>query len=265
MDADSRLVEYRSQGFIVPGIGFQKTNEQIEGIRKSGVVTKGILDYVESKIKAGVTTDDINTWVNEYTESHNGIPAPLNYEGFPKSVCTSINDVICHGIPDDTVLKDGDIINVDVTTIVDGYYSDASRMFKIGNVSKEASDLVDVTKECLMLGINAIKPYVSVYEIGRAIEPYAKEHGYSVVRDYGGHGVGLAMHEEPHVDHYAKVGKGMILLPGMVITVEPMLNAGSYETAILDDDWTAVTMDGSLSAQWEHTIVVTETGFEILT
>jgi methionyl aminopeptidase len=194
-----------------------------------------------------------------------GIPAPLNYKGYPKSVCTSLNNVICHGIPDETVLKKGDIINVDVTTILDGYYSDSSRMYKIGEISGEADRLVECAKTCLELGIKAVKPYESISNIGRAIEPYAKSLGYTVVREFGGHGVGMIFHEEPFIGHYAAENDEMLMLPGMVFTIEPMINQGKRNCRILSNDWTAVTIDRSLSAQWEHTIAVTEQGSEILT
>lgn len=264
MEEDEKLYKYEEEGFIIPPFELIKKPHEIEGIRKSGIVTKGILDMVGERIKEGVTTDEIDKWVSEYTAEKGGIAATLNYMGYPKSVCTSINNVICHGIPDDTVLKNGDIINVDVTTILDGYYSDASRMYMIGEVSENAKKLVEITRESMYRGIEAVKPYGGLNAIGAAIEPFCKEHGYSVVRALGGHGVGLKIHEEPHVNHFQCKGKGMLLLPGMVFTVEPMINEGSYECYVLDDDWTVVTKDGSLSAQWEHTIVVTETGTEIL-
>lgn len=251
-------------GYKIPR-DIMKTEEQIDGIRKSCKLTHEILDMVSEKIKVGVTTNEINTWVHEYTVEHNAYPAPLGYGGFPKSVCTSINDVICHGIPDDTVLKDGDIVNVDVTCILDGYYGDANRMFIIGEASKEAIDLVRVSKECLELGIEQVKPYNTLGDIGNAIQKHAESLGYSVVYDYGGHGVGIEFHEEPFVPHIGKKGEGMILLPNMTFTIEPMINIGSPEADVLEDDWTAVTIDGSLSSQWEHTIRVTETGYEILT
>ena len=251
-------------GYKIPR-DIMKTEEQIEGIRKSSKLTHEILDMVGERIKAGVTTNEINTWVHEYTIAHNAYPAPLGYSGFPKSVCTSINDVICHGIPDDTVLKDGDIVNVDVTCILEGYYGDANRMYIIGEASKEALDLVRVSKECLEKGIEQVKPYNTLGDIGYAIQQHAESHGYSVVYDYGGHGVGLEFHEEPFVPHIGRKGEGMILLPNMTFTIEPMINIGSPESDVLEDDWTAVTVDGSLSSQWEHTIRVTETGYEILT
>jgi methionyl aminopeptidase len=251
-------------GYKIPR-DIMKTEEQIDGIRKSCKLTHEILDMVSERIKAGVTTNDINTWVHEYTVEHNAYPAPLGYSGFPKSVCTSINDVICHGIPDDTVIKDGDIVNVDVTCILEGYYGDANRMYIIGEASKEAVDLVRISKECLEKGIEQVKPYNTLGDIGNAIQEHAESHGYSVVYDYGGHGIGLEFHEEPFVPHIGKKGEGMILLPNMTFTIEPMINIGSPDSDVLEDDWTAVTVDGSLSSQWEHTILVTETGYEILT
>lgn len=251
-------------GYKIPR-DIMKTEEQIDGIRKSCKLTHDVLDMVADRIKVGVTTDEINTWVHEYTVQHNAYPAPLGYGGFPKSVCTSINEVICHGIPSDRVLKDGDIVNVDVTCILDGYYGDANRMFIIGEASKEAIDLVRVSKECLDLGIEQVKPFNTLGDIGNAIQQHAESHGYSVVYDYGGHGVGLEFHEDPFVPHIGKKGEGTILLPNMTFTIEPMINIGSPESDVLEDDWTAVTIDGSLSSQWEHTIRVTETGYEILT
>ncbi len=247
-----------------PGV-IIKTASQIEGIRKASKLTRDVLDVVEQEIKAGMTTSEIDDIVHEYTISHGGIPATLNYNGFPKSVCTSLNNVICHGIPDKTILKDGDIINVDCTSIIDGFYGDASRMFMIGNVSAEAEKLVRVSKECLDIGIDQVKPYADIGEIGFAIEQHAKKHGFSIVRDYGGHGIGIRFHEEPHVHHYGSRKKGIILLPNMVFTIEPMVNAGRYSTRLLSDGWTVITADGSLSAQWEHTVLVTDDCVEILT
>lgn len=264
MDKDAALSAYEEQGYILPPQGVVKTPEQIQGIKRSAEVTKKVLDMVAERIKAGVTTEEINQWVHEYTIENGAYPAPLNYNGFPKSVCTSINNVICHGIPDKTVLKDGDIVNIDVTSILDGFYSDASRMFMIGEVSETAKKLVVVAKECMYLGIEQIKPYTSLNNVGRAIEEYANKNGFSVVRDFGGHGLGIKFHEFPHVDHFSKSDKGVLLLPNMVLTIEPMINEGTYECRILEDDWTVVTKDGKLSAQWEHTLRVTEDGYEIL-
>lgn len=260
-----RIEELLNMGYFIPPCYLIKSRDEIEGIRKSGRLTKEVLDIVGERIKEGVTTNEIDRWVYDYTIEHGGYPAPLNYEGFPKSVCTSINEVICHGIPDDTVLKEGDIINIDVSTILDGYYSDASRMFIIGSISKEALQLVNASKECLSIGMGQVKAYNSFNLIGNAIEKHAKSNGFSVVRDYCGHGVGIEFHEEPQVDHYAKRDKGLIMLPGMVFTIEPMINAGKFRCKTLSNGWTVVTADGSLSAQWEHTIAVTENGFDILT
>lgn len=264
LEHDMALYSYQEQGYTIPPRGVVKTQEQIDGIRKSAKITKEILDKVGDIIKAGVTTNEINEWVHDYTVKNGAIPAPLNYRGFPKSVCTSINNVICHGIPDETKLKDGDIINIDVTSILDGYYSDASRMFIIGEASEKAKKLVDVAKECLYIGLDHVKPYTALNNIGRAVEEHANKHGFSIVKDYGGHGVGVDFHEFPHVDHYARKDKGVLLLPNMVFTVEPMVNEGGYQCSVLEDDWTVITKDGSLSAQWEHTIRVTEDGYEIL-
>ena len=242
-----------------------KTEEQIEGIRRSSRLTHDILDMLEERIVAGVTTEDINRWVHEYTLAHGATPAPLNYRGFPKSVCTTLNNQVCHGIPDGTVLKDGDILNVDVTSILNGYYGDASRMFLIGEVSEEAHKLVQVTRECLYLGIEQVKPGHTLGDVGHVIQQHAERYGYSVVRDYIGHGTGLQFHEPPEVRHFGKPGTGELLVPNMVFTIEPMINTGDYQVKVLKDGWTVVTADGSLSAQWEHTMRVTEDGVEVLT
>ncbi|MBN2157934.1 MAG: methionyl aminopeptidase [Spirochaetes bacterium] len=247
-----------------PGV-IIKTEEQIEGIKKSCALTRQVLDMVAGRIRSGIATDEINTWVHEYTVSHGGVPATLNYNGYPKSVCVSINNVICHGIPDNTVLRDGDILNVDVTSILGGYYGDAGRMFMIGEPTEEARQLVKVARECLYIGIEQVRPGNDMGEIGYAIEQHAIRHGFSVVRDYGGHGIGLKFHEEPHVHHYGSRKRGVIMVPDMVFTIEPMINQGRYETRLMPDSWTAVTIDGRLSAQWEHTVRVTETGVEVLT
>ena len=242
-----------------------KTAEEIEGIRASCQLTKQVLDMVGERIKAGVSTNQINDWVHEYTIGNGGTPAPLNYRGFPKSVCTSINDIILHGIPDDTILKDGDIVNVDVTCILNDYYGDASRMFFIGEVSDDAKRLVDIAHECMMLGVKQVRPGSSVGHIGHAIQRHAEGNGYSVVREFVGHGIGIDFHEPPDIVHYGRRGRGPIFREGMIFTVEPMINAGSRECRTLEDGWTTVTVDGSLSAQWEHTVAVTRTGVEILT
>ncbi|MBR5795219.1 MAG: type I methionyl aminopeptidase [Erysipelotrichaceae bacterium] len=263
-----RLLEYKKKNIIVPTPKMIKTKEQIEGIRTAGVINTAILDMVGSKIKAGMSTDEINTLVHNFTIEHGAIPAPLNYEGFPKSVCVSVNDAVCHGIPSKReILKNGDIVNVDVTTIYNGYFADASRMYIIGEAKPNAIKLVNVTKECLELALKAIKPWETrLGDIGEIISAHAHKNGYTVVREIGGHGVGLAMHEDPYVAHIGKKGTGMLLVPGMVFTIEPMINEGGR--SIFQDSrngWTIYTMDGKLSAQWEHTIVITEDGCEILT
>lgn len=262
---EERLKPLMEQGYPMPGKELILNPEQIEGVKRSARVSVSIMDALDDFIREGITTEDINTIVHKMTIEAGGIPAPLNYEGFPKSVCTSINDVICHGIPDNTVLKSGDIINVDVTTILDGYYSDMSRMYMIGDVSDEARRLVEVTKECMDEGIRCIKPYMPVGEIGNVIHDIADKNGYSVVRALCGHGVGLDFHSDPVVNHFRTNKKTMILVPGMMLTVEPMINAGDFDCEILDDDWTVVTKDGSLSAQWEHTVLITENGAQIIT
>ncbi|MCY6959103.1 methionyl aminopeptidase [Clostridium brassicae] len=265
MDQDKKLSDLEDKGLIAPPIDIIKTPEQIEGIRKSCEVTRKVLDMVSERIKEGITTDEINTWVHDYTSELGAVPAPLNYMGYPKSVCISINEVVCHGIPDSRVLKSGDIVNVDVTSILNGYYGDASRMFIIGDASEKAIKLVETASKCLYKGIEQVKPFATVGDIGYAIQTYAEGKGYSVVREYGGHGVGNEFHEEPFVDHCGNKNTGMILVPGMIFTIEPMINEGTYKCELLDDGWTAVTADRKLTAQWEHTILVTEDGVEILT
>lgn len=264
LEFDQKLDYYKSLGYDIPDRKLILNERDIEGLKKSGAITKGILDEVIDMIRPGVTTEAINTFVHNYTIERGGTPATLGYHGFTKSCCTSINEVICHGIPEDRALKEGDIINVDVTTILDGYFADASRMYLVGQVSDKAKAIVDCAKECLQVGMDQVKGFVSVSEIGTAIEAHATSKGYSVVRDFGGHGIGKNFHEDPHVSHFDTGLKGMILVPGMVLTIEPMINEGTYKLDILDDDWTAVTRDGKLSAQWEHTILVTETGYEVL-
>lgn len=266
-ELDKKILSYQNKGILVPRRDMIKTPEQIEGIRRSGAVNTGVLDLVEQEIRAGMTTADIDKLVYDYTVSHGAIPAPLNYEGFPKSVCTSVNEVVCHGIPSEfEVLQEGDIINVDVSTILDGYYSDASRMFIIGQTTPEKEKLVRVTKECLEIGAQAARPWGFLGEVGKAIEHHAKRNGFSVVRDLCGHGVGLEFHEDPEVDHYNTHERGMLLVPGMVFTIEPMINMGTWRVFVDEEDgWTVVTEDEKPSAQWEHTFLVTEDGLEILT
>jgi methionyl aminopeptidase len=243
-----------------------KTEVQIAGIRKSCRLTRDILDAITPRIEPGITTEQINTWVHEMTLEHGAIPAPLNYRGFPKSVCTTLNEQICHGIPTpDRVLQSGDILNIDVTSILDGYYGDSSRMFLVGDVSDEARKLVKVTHAAMYLGIQQVKPDNTLGDVGHAIQQHAESHGYSVVRSFVGHGTGVKFHEPPDVTHYGKPGQGVRLVPNMIFTIEPMINVGTFDLRVLDDGWTAVTADGKLSAQWEHTILVTEDGVEILT
>ena len=230
LEFDERLESHRIKGDLVPDRKIIKSAEDIEGIKKSAAVNNAVLDLVASKIKAGMSTAEIDKLVYDYTVSQGAVPAPLNFCGFPKSVCTSINDEVCHGIPDENIiLKDGDIVNVDVSTILDGYYSDASRMFMIGEVSPEAERLVKVARECMIKGIEAIKPWGYLGDIGAACGEHAHKNGYSIVRLLGGHGVGNEFHEDPFVPHVGKAGTGMLLVPGMVLTVEPMVNEGTYE------------------------------------
>ena len=267
-ELEKRVMSFEQQGCLVPDRKLIKTQEQIEGIRRSGVINTGVLDLVAQEIRPGMTTLEIDKLVYDYTVGHGAIPAPLNYEGFPKSVCTSINEVVCHGIPNEfDVLEEGDIVNVDVSTILDGYYSDASRMFVVGGkTTPEKQKLVDVARECLEIGMEAAKPYGFVGDIGHAIAQHAHKNGFSVVRDLCGHGVGLEFHEEPEVLHYGKNRTGMLLVPGMVFTIEPMINMGDWRVFVDEEDgWTVVTEDELPSAQWEHTFVMTEHGLEILT
>jgi len=242
-----------------------KENKDIEGIRKAGRLALDTLDMVESKIRAGIITDEINTLVHEFTISNGAIPAPLNYRGFPKSVCVSINDVICHGIPGDRVLNDGDIVNVDVTPILDGYFADVNKTFFIGTPAADAQKIVSVARESLKKGMSMVQPGNTIGDIGWAIQTYAEGKGCSVVREFVGHGVGIEFHEPPQVPHYGRKGDGLLLVPGMVFTIEPMINLGKSPLRVLEDNWTAVTADGSLSAQFEQTILVTEDGYESLT
>ena len=266
-ELDKKVLAFQAKGHLVPQRELIKTPEQIEGIRKSGIINTGVLDLVAKEIRAGMSTLAIDKLVYEYTHDHGAIPACLGYEGFPKSCCTSVNEVVCHGIPSEyEILEEGDIINVDCTTILNGYYADASRMFVIGGTSPEKQKLVDVAKECLEIGMAAAKPFGFVGDIGNAVEKHAKKNGFSVVRDLCGHGVGLEFHEEPDVEHFGKKGTGMLLVPGMTFTIEPMINMGTHEVFVdEEDDWTVVTEDELPSAQWEHTFVMTENGLEILT
>ena len=244
-----------------------KSREQIEGIRESGKINTMVLDFVEEHIKAGISTQEIDDWVRKVTADNGAICAPYHYEGFPKSVCTSVNSVICHGIPSkDEILKEGDIINVDVSTIYKGYFSDASRMFKMGKVSERAERIVRVTEECVKLGLEAAKPWGHLGDIADAINTHARANGYSVVEDIGGHGVGLEFHEDPFVSYVTPKGSEMLLVPGMMFTIEPMINEGSPDFFVDEDnDWTVYTMDDGLSAQIEYMVLITENGAEVLT
>ena len=243
-----------------------KTPEEIEKMRNSGRLAASVLDMIEPHVQAGITTEKLDLICHKFiVDELQAIPAPLNYRGFPKSICTSVNNVVCHGIPGPRKLKDGDIVNIDITVIKDGFHGDTSRMFTVGKASIRATRLCRICHESMMKGIETIKAGTTLGDLGYAVQKHAESHGFSVVREYCGHGIGKGFHEEPHVLHYGKLGTGMHLQAGMTITVEPMVNAGKKETRMQADRWTVVTSDGSLSAQWEHTVLVTESGFEILT
>lgn len=263
---DDKVLHYQREGHMIPDRDMIKTKEQIDGIRESGKVNIAILDYVAEHIREGISTEDIDRMVYEKTVELGGIPAPLHYDGYPKSVCTSIDDQVCHGIPaEDIILKSGDIINVDVSTIYKGYFSDSSRMFCIGEVGEEKAKLVRVAKECMEKGIEQVKPWNFLGDMGEAVHNHALQNGYSIVREIGGHGVGIEFHEDLFVSYVTKKGTETLLVPGMVFTIEPMVNMGTNEIYIDDNNgWTAYTRDKKPSAQWEVTIAVTEEGYEIL-
>ena len=263
---DEKLKMYENQGILVPSHEFIKTPKQIEKIKESAKINIAILDYVAEHIQEGVTTQEIDNWVAKITKEAGAVAAPLGYEGFPKSVCTSINEQVCHGIPsEDIVLKSGDIINVDVSTILDGYYSDSSRMFCIGQVSPEKQRLVDVTRECVEKGLEKVKPWGYLGDMSQAVHEHAHVNGYSVVREIGGHGIGLDFHEDPWVGYTQQAGTGMLLTPGMMFTIEPMINMGSHEIYVDDSDgWSVYTEDGLPSAQWEIMVLVTDSGCEVI-
>jgi len=245
---------------------YLKTEGELIAMRKSCKLAAETLLAVGEFIREGITTYEINEFVHDFVVSRGGIPAPLNYRGFPSSVCVSVNDVVCHGIPSKkVVLHNGDIVNVDVTTIVDGWHGDTSATFYIGSPSREARKIVEVARRCLEIGISVVKPGARIYEIGDAIERYARSQGCSVVRDYVGHGIGKGFHEKPQIPHFANSGENTRMVPGMTFTIEPMINLGTWKVKQLDDGWTSVTADGKLSAQFEHTVVVTENGVEVLT
>lgn len=243
-----------------------KTAEEIEKMRVAGKLAAEVLEMIGPHVQEGVTTDELNSICHDYIVNvQHAIPAPLNYNGFPKSICTSINHVVCHGIPSKKALKKGDIINIDVTVIKDGYHGDTSKMFFIAEPSIKAKHVVEVAHECLFIGIRMVKPGVSLGDIGHAIQSYAEKNRCSVVREYCGHGIGRVFHEDPQVLHYGTPGTGLVLEAGMTFTIEPMVNVGKHPTRLLPDNWTVVTKDHSLSAQWEHTLLVTDEGVEILT
>ena len=264
---DQRLEKCRLDGLPVLDHSLIKTKAQVEKIRESCKINIEILDYVAAHITEGISTQEIDRWVSEITYSHGAVPAPLNFFGYPKSVCTSINEVVCHGIPDEgTILKSGDIVNVDVSTNLNGYYSDSSRMFCIGDVSEEKRRLVQVTKECVEIGVSHVKPWEPIGNMGSAVHQHALENGFSVVEEIGGHGVGLEFHEDPFVSYTSQAGCGVLMVPGMMFTIEPMVNMGGSEVWTDEKDgWTVRTKDGLPSAQWEVTVLVTEDGCEVIT
>ena len=243
-----------------------KNTEEIEKMRVAGHLAAEVLEMIEPHVQAGITTGELDRICHDYiVNEQKAVPAPLNYHGYPRSVCTSVNHVVCHGIPSEKRLKNGDILNIDITVIKDGFHGDTSKMFFIGEPSIQAQRLVKVTYDCMHLGIEMVRPGIHLGDIGHAIQQHAESHGYSVVREYCGHGIGRAFHEEPQVLHYGTAGTGLVLEPGLTFTIEPMINVGKRHVKLMKDGWTVVTKDRSLSAQWEHTVLVTETGFEVLT
>ena len=266
IDFDEKIEEFEVAGHIVPSHEILKNAEQIEKIKESAKINIAVLDYVAEHIKAGISTAEIDKWVYDITTKMGGVPAPLNFEGFPKSVCTSINNEVCHGIPsEDVIIKDGDIINVDVSTNLNGYFSDSSRMFCIGNVSEENRKLVEETKNAVYEGLKQVKPWGFLGDMGQAVNDYVKSKGYSVVREVGGHGIGLEFHEDPWVSYISKKGTEMLMVTGMIFTIEPMVNAGKPDIFVDEDNgWTIYTEDNSMSAQWEIQVLVTEDGYEII-
>lgn len=242
-----------------------KNDEDIAGIRKTGRLVLDTLDLIEERIRPGMKTDEINTLVHEFTVRNGAKPATLHYRGFPKSTCVSVNEVICHGVPGERTLQDGDIVNVDITSVLNGYYADANKTFFVGTPGLDAQKIVKITKECLKIGMAVVKPGNTTGDIGWAIQSYAEKQGCSVVREFVGHGVGFEFHEPPQIMHYGQRKSGIIMIPGMVFTIEPMINLGRKDLKVLKDKWTAITRDGSLSAQFEQTVLVTEKGFESMT
>jgi len=268
-----RALECRFRIFIPPGIMTVtiKTGAEIEGMRIAGRLASEVLDYITPFVKPGVTTGELDRLCHDYMVDVQGtIPAPLNYAPsghtpYPKSICTSVNNLVCHGVPGDKVMKNGDIVNLDITVIKDGWHGDTSRMFVAGEASIQARRLIQITYEAMWVGIDHVKPGARLGDIGHAIQRFAENQGYSVVREFCGHGIGLNFHEDPQVLHYGKPGTGLVLEPGMIFTIEPMINAGRRDIRQMADGWTIVTKDRSLSAQWEHTVLVTDSGYEVLT
>ena len=243
-----------------------KTGEEIEAMRVAGQLAAEVLRMIRPRVQAGISTGELDEICHQYiTEVQDAIPAPLNYKGFPKSICTSVNNVVCHGIPGDKVLKTGDIVNIDITVIKDGWHGDTSKMFLVGEVPVRAKRICDIAYQSMVRGIEAVRPGIRFGDIGHTIQRFAEASGCSVVREYCGHGIGRGFHEDPQVLHYGRPGTGEVLVPGMVFTIEPMINLGQRETRLMPDGWTVVTRDRSLSAQWEHTIAVTESGHDVLT
>jgi methionyl aminopeptidase len=243
-----------------------KTPEEVEKMRIAGRLAAEVLRMIRPHVQPGITTGELDRICHDYIVNvQQAVPAPLNYKGFPRSICTSVNHQVCHGIPGDKKLKKGDIVNIDITVIKDGFHGDTSKMFYIGEPSIQAKRLVQITHDCLLKGIAMVRPGTRLGDIGHAIQQHAEAHGFSVVREYCGHGIGREFHEDPQVLHYGQPGTGMTLAPGMTFTIEPMINAGKREVKLLPDNWTVVTRDHSLSAQWEHTVLVTDQGHEVLT
>lgn len=265
-EIDKKIEMAALQGHVVPSRDLLKTPEQVEAIKKSAVINRACLDEVEKQIHIGMTTQEIDDIVSSVTADMGGIPAPLNYEGFPKSVCTSVNEQVCHGIPSkDVILKEGDIVNVDCSTILDGYFSDSSRMYCLGKIDEDKRKLVDVALECVKIGLDAVKPWSYLGDMAQVINDHAKAHGYTIVREIGGHGIGLEFHEDPWVSYVSRAGEDMLMVPGMMFTIEPMVNMGKQEI-IVDhiNNWEVSTRDGLPSAQWEYQVLVTDAGAELI-
>lgn len=254
------MLQKRNSGIVL------KSREEVESMRVAGHLAGEVLQMIREFVVPGVSTGELDDICHRHiTEVQGGIPAPLNYKGFPKSICTSVNHVVCHGIPGEQTLKKGDVVNIDITVIKDGWHGDTSKMFQLGETSVRAKRICDIAYESMVRGIEMVKPGVRLGDIGHTIQTYAEGHGCSVVREYCGHGIGQVFHEDPQVLHYGRPGTGEVLVPGMVFTIEPMVNLGKRDTRLMPDGWTVITRDRSLSAQWEHTIAVTETGLDVLT